>query len=243
MRIILIFEKELYDSIGELDTYDFIINAIVDVLTTYFVTEEFDSKCIKYCISHAVEQGENMLMRFKEKKSTKRKVIVFLRYLDDCVYYPLLRVYDLDNNMLFEKGLIKFGKEHKIGNKNENTKGNDNIITNGSILVVADGQCALIVDQGMVVDVCAEPGEYTYDASTEPTIFCGNLGEGIKKSFAAFGKPIPQDRNKREKFLDKMESDEISDILSDCDDQFYEYPDQLEDLCYQYIVANKEKFA
>ena len=100
-------EKELYDSIGELDTYDFIINAIVDVLTTYFVTEEFDSKCIKYCISHAVEQGENMLMRFKEKKSTKRKAIVFLRYLDDCVYYPLLRVYDLDNNMLFEKDLPK----------------------------------------------------------------------------------------------------------------------------------------
>ena len=100
-------EKELYDSIGKLDTYDFIINAIVDVLTTYFVTEEFDSKCIKYCISHAVEQGENMLMRFKEKKSTKRKAIVFLRYLDDCVYYPLLRVYDLDNNMLFEKDLPK----------------------------------------------------------------------------------------------------------------------------------------
>ena len=100
-------EKELYDSIGKLDTYDFIINAIVDVLTTYFVTEEFDSKCIKYCISHAVKQGENMLMRFKEKKSTKRKAIVFLRYLDDCVYYPLLRVYDLDNNMLFEKDLPK----------------------------------------------------------------------------------------------------------------------------------------
>lgn len=100
-------EKELYDSIGKLDTYDFIINAIVDVLTTYFVTEEFDSKCIKYCISHAVEQGENMLMQFKEKKSTKRKAIVFLRYLDDCVYYPLLRVYDLDNNMLFEKDLPK----------------------------------------------------------------------------------------------------------------------------------------
>ena len=61
-------------------------------------------------------------------------------------------------------------------------------------------------------------------------------------AFAAFGKPIPQNRNKREKFLDKMESDEISDILSDCDDQFYESPDPLEDLCYQYIVANKGKF-
>ena len=100
-------EKELYDCIGELDTYDFVINAIVEVLTTYCVTENFDSTFIKYCISHAVEQGENMLMKFKEKKSTSRKAIIFLRYLDDCMYYPLLRVYDLDDNMLFEKDLPK----------------------------------------------------------------------------------------------------------------------------------------
>ena len=75
------------------------------------------------------------------------------------------------------------------------------------------------------------------------TIGANKTADICHVAFAAFGKPIPQDRNKREKFLDKMESDEISDILSDCDDQFYEYPDQLEDLCYQYIVANKEKFA
>ena len=75
------------------------------------------------------------------------------------------------------------------------------------------------------------------------TIGANKTADICHVAFAAFGKPIPQDRNKREKFLDKMESDEISDILSDCDDQFYEYPDQLEELCYQYIVANKEKFA
>ena len=62
-------------------------------------------------------------------------------------------------------------------------------------------------------------------------------------AFAAFCKPIPQDRDKRQKFLEKMESDEISDILSRCDDQFYEYPDPLEELCYRYIVANKSKFS
>ena len=62
-------------------------------------------------------------------------------------------------------------------------------------------------------------------------------------AFAAFGKPIPQERNRREKFLDKMESEETSDILSACDDQFYEYPDPLEELCYQYIVAHKSKFS
>ena len=83
--------------------------------------------------------------------------------------------------------LVEKGQKRK-GNRSSNTKGTDNIITNGSIFVVADGQCALIVDQGMVVDVCAEPGEYTYDASTEPSIFSGNLGESIKESFKVVGK-------------------------------------------------------
>ena len=54
-----------------------------------------------------------------------------------------------------------------------NTKGNDNIISNGSGIAVADGQCMIIVEQGKVVEVCAEPGEFTYDTSTEPSIFLG----------------------------------------------------------------------
>ena len=75
------------------------------------------------------------------------------------------------------------------------------------------------------------------------TIGASKTADICHTAIVAFGKPIPQDRNKREKFLDKMESEEISDILSACDAQFYEYPDQLEDLCYAYIIANKEKFA
>jgi membrane protease subunit (stomatin/prohibitin family) len=53
---------------------------------------------------------------------------------------------------------------------------------------VADGQCALIVEQGKIVEVCAEPGEYTYDASTEPTIFSGNLGSSLDQVFDVIGK-------------------------------------------------------
>ena len=52
--------------------------------------------------------------------------------------------------------------------RSANTKGNDNIISNGSIVAVADGQCAMIVEQGKVVDMCAEPGEYTYDTGSAP---------------------------------------------------------------------------
>ena len=83
--------------------------------------------------------------------------------------------------------LVMKGQKH-IGKRSSNAKGTDNIITTGSVILVADGQCMMIVDQGKIVEFTAEPGEYTYDASTEPTIFCGNLGEGLKQSFAEFGK-------------------------------------------------------
>lgn len=88
----------------------------------------------------------------------------------------------LDKDILVVKG------QKRIGNRSANTKGNDNIISNGSGIAIADGQCMIIVEQGKVVEVCAEPGEYTYDASTEPSIFAGSLGESIKESFKTLGK-------------------------------------------------------
>ena len=78
--------------------------------------------------------------------------------------------------------------QKKVTGRSSNTKGDDNIISNGSLITVADGQCMMIVEQGKVVEVCAEPGEYTYDTSTEPSIFVGSLGEGIKNVFQNIGK-------------------------------------------------------
>lgn len=78
--------------------------------------------------------------------------------------------------------------EKRIGGRSSNKKGSDNIITNGSVIAVNDGQCMIIVEQGKVVDICAEPGEFVYDSSSEPSIFYGGLGEGIKRSFAEIGK-------------------------------------------------------
>lgn len=76
----------------------------------------------------------------------------------------------------------------RISGRSSNTKGNENIISNGSVIAVADGQCMLIVEQGKVVEVCAEPGEFIYDTSTEPSVFDGGLGEGIRQVFATIGK-------------------------------------------------------
>ena len=85
-------------------------------------------------------------------------------------------------NVLVTKG------QKRTGNRSSNTKGSENIISNGSVIAIADGQAMIIVEQGNVVDICAEPGEYTYDMSTEPSIFAGDLGESIKQSFATIGK-------------------------------------------------------
>ncbi len=78
--------------------------------------------------------------------------------------------------------------QKRTSGRSSNTRGSDNIITSGSVIAVADGQCMMIVEQGKVVELCAEPGEFTYDASTEPSIFSGSLGDGIKQMFGQIGK-------------------------------------------------------
>lgn len=83
--------------------------------------------------------------------------------------------------------LVTKGKK-RVSGRSSNTKGNENIISNGSIIAVADGQCMCIVEQGKVVDLCAEPGEYVYDISTEPSIFSGDLGNSLVESFQILGK-------------------------------------------------------
>ena len=88
----------------------------------------------------------------------------------------------LDMDTLMVKGT------KRVSGRSSNTKGSDNIISNGSGIAVADGQCMIIVEQGKIVEVCAEPGQFTYDASTEPSIFCGKLGDSLKQTFKTVGK-------------------------------------------------------
>ena len=88
----------------------------------------------------------------------------------------------LDANVLVTKG------QKKVSRRSSNKKGAENIISNGAVIAVNEGQCMMIVEQGKIVEVCAEPGEFIYDTSTEPSIFEGSLGAGIKAVFATIGK-------------------------------------------------------
>ena len=89
----------------------------------------------------------------------------------------------LENDVLVVKGQRR--NNSKFGTSN---KGNDNIISNGSVVAVNEGQCMIIVDQGKVVEYCAEAGEFLYDTSSEPSLLSGDLGENIGKTFATIGK-------------------------------------------------------
>ena len=88
----------------------------------------------------------------------------------------------MDQTVLMQKGSKRSSK------RSSNTKGEENIISNGSIIAVNDGQCMIIVEQGKVVDFCAEPGEFVYDTSTEPSVFTGGFGKSLLDTFKTMGK-------------------------------------------------------
>ncbi len=85
-------------------------------------------------------------------------------------------------NVLATKGV------KRTSGRSSNTKASENIISNGSIVAVNDGQCMMIVEQGKVVEFCAEAGEFVWDSSTEPSIFTGKFGSSLKETFKAIGK-------------------------------------------------------
>lgn len=91
----------------------------------------------------------------------------------------------LDADVLVTRGFKR--TKGKFGTKNN---GNDNIISNGSVIAVNEGQCMIIVDQGKVVEFCGEAGQFLYDTSTEPSLFCGPLGKSILNTFSEIGSRI-----------------------------------------------------
>lgn len=88
----------------------------------------------------------------------------------------------IDQDILVVKGKKQTGK------RSSNTRGNDNVISNGSGIVVADGQCMVIVENGKIVEACAEPGQYTFQSDASPSLFTGNFTEGLSEAFDMIAK-------------------------------------------------------
>ena len=91
----------------------------------------------------------------------------------------------LKPDVLVAKGMKRVSSR----GRSSNTSAEDNIISNGSTIAINDGQCMIIVENGKVVEICSEPGEFVYDASTEPSLFADGLNmQSVKNVFAQIGK-------------------------------------------------------
>ena len=98
-------DDDLFQNLGSPETWNEIIHYISTILVAYFAFDDFDKAHILSCVQQAVDQGEDMLITFKKKVSTNRKAVIYLRFLDSCKFYPLLRVYDTEDNLIMEKNL------------------------------------------------------------------------------------------------------------------------------------------
>lgn len=83
------------------------------------------------------------------------------------------------NDVIIQRGIVKHGE----GNKNYS----EGVISNGSTIAVPQGMAMMIVDNGKIVEFSAEPGTYTWETSSEPSIFTGGLGEGLINTFKTIG--------------------------------------------------------
>ena len=96
----------------------------------------------------------------------------------------------LDNSVLLKRA------DHKVSGRSTNTKGDQDIITKDSVVIVNEGQCALLVDNGQIIDVAAEAGAYSWEDNGSASIFAGNFAEVFKefgRRFAFGGeKPMQQ---------------------------------------------------
>lgn len=85
---------------------------------------------------------------------------------------------EVGNDVVIVRGVV----QHGTGNSNPS----EGVISNGSKIVIPQGWAMMLVDNGKV-EFSSEPGEYTYDNGSEPSIFYGGLGKGILDTFKKIG--------------------------------------------------------
>ena len=86
----------------------------------------------------------------------------------------------IDKDVIIQRGTVNHGKG--------NTNPTSGVISNGSAIAVPQGMAMMIIDNGEIKEFTAESGTYTFDSSSEPSIFTGSLGDGIINTFKTIGK-------------------------------------------------------
>lgn len=60
------------------------------------------------------------------------------------------------------------------------------VITKNSLIRVMPGQCAVIMQNGKVIDATADEGDYIFDESASPSFFAGDFGDVFKEMWERF---------------------------------------------------------
>ena len=101
----VMINQDLFDILGTPQSAQAIFELLEKVLQDCFSTEQFTKEAIHLCVLEAITQGENMLIKFKEKRTSNNNAVIYLRYLNNGHYFPLLRVLDMEDNLLLEEDL------------------------------------------------------------------------------------------------------------------------------------------
>ena len=89
---------------------------------------------------------------------------------------------EVDNNVIIQRGVVSHGSGNMVYS--------EGVISKGSKIIVPQGMAMMIIDNGQIVEFTDTPGDYSWDSSTEPSIFAGNLGKSIVDSIKTIGKRI-----------------------------------------------------
>ena len=95
--------------------------------------------------------------------------------------------YEMGEHTVFTEGILV--------RKGQNKKGSQTI-SNGSVIHVYDNQFMMLVDGGKIIDYTAEPGYFTVDQSSSPSMFSGSLDAAVKDTFERlkFGGQTPHEQ-------------------------------------------------
>ncbi|QQO07826.1 SPFH domain-containing protein [Breznakiella homolactica] len=94
----------------------------------------------------------------------------------------VIKADSMTNATLITRG-VQYRKNDK---RNSNTKGSDGVITDGSLIHVEENQFMLLTDGGKIIDYSAEPGYFTVNTGTAPSLFNGQADEAIMVAFKRF---------------------------------------------------------
>ncbi|MFV0413533.1 MAG: SPFH domain-containing protein [Oscillospiraceae bacterium] len=97
-------------------------------------------------------------------------------------WLEVIEANEMDDNTVCTNGVTVRADDKRGSNK----KGTADTISNGSTIHVGPNQFMMLVDGGKIVDYTAEPGYYTVNNSSQPSMMNGSFSDALQDAFNRF---------------------------------------------------------